>query len=256
MKNIQLRGSLPAFGWHLSVSVGVALLAALLVFVVWYPHPYEKIQGGFALFFLVISVDVVCGPLLTLVVFDAKKKRRELLADLGVVGLLQLGALIYGLHSVWLVRPIYLVFEVDRYRVVSLADIDPGDLESVRGYLPLPRWNEVHLLGVRVAKPEDADYLSQLKLSLSGQDAACRPSRWVSYEEVQSMVLERSKPIKDLSAKHPGAETLIRKAIEQTGFPENQLRWMPVQSRWSTGWTALLDVEKAKILGFVELDGF
>ena len=55
---------------HLAGSVLVAALAAALVFLVWYPHPYGLLSGGLHLFLILVSVDVVCGPLLTLVLFN------------------------------------------------------------------------------------------------------------------------------------------------------------------------------------------
>ena len=51
-----------ASGIHLLYSLGVALMAALLVFGLWYPFPYRELAGGRELFLLVISEDVVCGP--------------------------------------------------------------------------------------------------------------------------------------------------------------------------------------------------
>lgn len=47
--------------------MGVSLgLAATLVFAVWYPYPYREISGGRSLFEMVVAIDVVMGPLLTL----------------------------------------------------------------------------------------------------------------------------------------------------------------------------------------------
>ena len=55
---------------HFGLSVLLAVLAAFLVFIVWYPYPYRDISGGRDLFLLVVVVDVVMGPLLTLTVFN------------------------------------------------------------------------------------------------------------------------------------------------------------------------------------------
>jgi hypothetical protein len=58
---------------HFCISVAIALLAALLVFFVWYPNPYREISGGRELFLILVSVDVVLGPLITLAIFDRAK---------------------------------------------------------------------------------------------------------------------------------------------------------------------------------------
>ena len=79
-----------------SSSLLTICFAALLVFGIWYPYPYREISGGRELFLLVITVDVILGPLITLAVFNRKKPRSELRRDLAIVALLQLGALGYG----------------------------------------------------------------------------------------------------------------------------------------------------------------
>ena len=84
---------------HLLFSVLVAAMVAALVFGIWYPTPYGELAGGQGLFRLIVVVDVICGPLLTLVIYNPKKPRVELFRDIGLVVLIQLGALGYGLNS-------------------------------------------------------------------------------------------------------------------------------------------------------------
>ena len=91
---------------HLAISLAIASLAALLVFGWWYPHPYRDLSGGRELFTLVVAVDVVLGPLITLVIFNPAKTRRHLVMDFTVIGLLQVAALAYGLWTVFVARPV------------------------------------------------------------------------------------------------------------------------------------------------------
>ncbi|MEZ5719707.1 MAG: hypothetical protein R3E55_15010 [Burkholderiaceae bacterium] len=48
------------------------------VVFVWYPWPYDEFSGGRSLFLMLIGVDVVCGPLLTLLLVTETKPRRLL----------------------------------------------------------------------------------------------------------------------------------------------------------------------------------
>ena len=109
---------------HLGISLCIAALAAALVFGLWYPYPYGEISGGRELFLLVVAVDVVMGPLITLAIFNSTKPRRELIMDFTVVGALQLAALGYGLWTVFAARPVHLVFEYSRMSVVHAIDVD------------------------------------------------------------------------------------------------------------------------------------
>ena len=121
---VRWRERFAAAGIHLAISALIALAAAALVFGLWFPGLYRLMSGGQSLFVLVVSVDVVLGPLLTLAVFDRTRKSiRHLRMDLLVIALLQTAALGYGLHTVMAVRPVALVFEVDRFRVVTAADV-------------------------------------------------------------------------------------------------------------------------------------
>ena len=121
---------LKASSIHLGISLAIALLAALLVFGLWYPYPYREISGGRELFLILVAVDVILGPLMTLTIFNRSKPWPELRRDLAIVVLLQLAALSYGLWSVFVARPVHLVFEYDRFRVVHAVEVPPEMLAA------------------------------------------------------------------------------------------------------------------------------
>ena len=80
---------------HLAISAAIGVAVVTLMLVVWYPRPYFKAMGGDVLILLLIGVDVVIGPLITLIIFDPGKGaqvRPE--RDRA----LQLAALAYGCH--------------------------------------------------------------------------------------------------------------------------------------------------------------
>ena len=70
LSSLRFRSAIKAMGWHFGVSALVAAAVAVLVFMVWFPYPYRQLAGGTELFILVMAVDLVCGPLLTLVLFN------------------------------------------------------------------------------------------------------------------------------------------------------------------------------------------
>ena len=144
-----LKYRLRASAIHLAISLSVATLAALLVFGWWYPYPYRELSGGRELFTLVVAVDVVLGPLITLVIFNAAKTRRHLLMDFSVIGLLQVAALAYGLWTVFVARPVHLVFEYNRMAVVHAVDIEPSLLSQAPPDLQTLPWRGPTLLSLR-----------------------------------------------------------------------------------------------------------
>lgn len=240
---------------HFGASALVAVLAAVLVFGVWYPYPYRELAGGRELFLLIVAVDVVCGPLLTLVLFNPKKPRWELSMDLGIVALIQIAALAYGLYTLAVARPVYLVYEVDRFRVVSTADIQEGALNPAAGGLQRLPWWGPKVIGVR--EPRDADEkLQSLDLSLQGNEPSARPDWWVPFEENKPAVLARAKPISMLRDRHPQQTEAIDKAVRESGMPESDLRWVPLTGFKSTEWVVLVDKQSAEVRAFAPVDGF
>src|SRR5690606_7616795 len=111
-----------AFLLHLAASTLIALLALLLVFKLWYPAPLHEALGVTQIFLLLLLVDVVLGPLLTLLVYKTGKK--SLVMDLALIAALQLAALGYGLWTVAEGRPAWVVYNAGRFDVVTVVDID------------------------------------------------------------------------------------------------------------------------------------
>lgn len=255
MVRTRLRRALGAAGWHLLASALVASVAAGLVFGVWFPYPYRELVGGRELFLIVVAVDVVCGPLLTLVMFNHLKSRRELVLDMSLVALIQLAALVYGLHTVVEARPVYLAFEVDRFRAVTMADVQLDKLRPELGGLHVIGWSGPRVIGVRQPK-DNEEMMRSLDLSLGGIDQAVRPDWWVPYEEVRSRVLAKARPVSELGEKRPDQKALIDNSILESGLQEGRLRWLPITSFQSAGWVAFVDATSAEIRSFAPVDGF
>lgn len=250
-----LKSRFVAAALHLGVSLGVAALAALLVFKVWYPYPYNEIAGGRELFLLIVAVDVVLGPLLTLAVFDVAKRHRELVLDVSIIAVLQAAALTYGLWTVFIARPVYLVHEVDRFQVVIAADIDPVELQQALPELRrLPTWG-IKTIGVRKAKDSE-EMLKSIDQAMAGKDVSMRPGWWAPLGPSQlSILAERGKPVSFLRAKGPEADQKLSAALQGIGVPEEDLWAFPVVAR-SSGWSVLVNRKTQKIEGFVQVDGF
>jgi len=83
---------------HLGLSAVIFIALLYLIVFLWYPQPYFAADGGWQGVRLIIGVDLVLGPLLTLIVFKSGKP--GLRRDLTLIGLLQTVALVWG---TWLV---------------------------------------------------------------------------------------------------------------------------------------------------------
>ncbi|MDB5964929.1 MAG: FimB, partial [Polaromonas sp.] len=225
-------------------------------FGAWYPYPYRELSGGRYLFLLVVSVDVVMGPLLTLAVFNRAKPKTELRRDLAVIGLLQLTALAYGVWTVYLARPVHLVFELDRFRVVHAVDV-PQDM---LGKAP-PELRSLPLLGptlLSVREFRDAnESFDATMAALQGAELGARPDLWQAYDLAKPQVLKRARPLADLKARFPSDAVAIETALKSipSGTPLSSIGYIPMVGR-QTFWTVLVDRTTAEVIAFVPIDSF
>ena len=248
------KGRLRASGIHLGISLGIAALAAMLVFGLWYPYPYREISGGRELFLLIVTVDVVLGPLITFTVFNPRKSRREKILDFSVIGIVQLTALVYGLWTVYEARPVHTVFEYDRLRVVSAADVPPGLIDQApQGIeaLPItgPTWLSLRALSAK-------EQMDMTMAALSGFPLAAQPALWQPYAAERKAVLQAAHPVAELKTRFPAQSAIIDHALAEAGKPAEALVYLPLQARKDIVWTAILDRETAKPLAYLPLDSF
>lgn len=240
--------------WHFGGSLLVAVLAGLLVFGLWFPYPYRELAGGRELFLLVVVVDVVCGPLLTLVLYNPAKPRAELWRDLGLVVLIQLAALGYGLHVVWHARPVYLVQEVDRFKVITTSQLMDESVANLPTALQ-PPWKGGPLT-VAIRDPIDMAEKQKVMFESAqgGRDYAERPEFYLPYEGAAALkALQRAKPLAAFLDKQPSQRSAAADLAASKGLDMAQLVYLPVVGRQD--WVAVLDAQ-AQIQGFLKGDGF
>jgi len=135
-----------AFLIHLGISLSIFGVLAYLVAKVWYPDFFFQTDGGWQGLRLLLGVDLVLGPLLTLVVFRAGKP--GLRFDLTVIGILQSACLVAGVWIVHGERPLAIVYiDGSFYSVTaqSFKEVDEPvpDLSALPG--PYPKWASVEL---------------------------------------------------------------------------------------------------------------
>ena len=239
---------------HLLISLVLAGLAFILVFFVWYPEPYWIIAGGLGLFWLLVVVDAVVGPALTLVVASPKKDWKELKRDLAVIGVLQLMALCYGLYTIASARPVHVAFEVDRFRVVTAADIESERLAKAPASLRTLPWTGPTLIAA--VKPDDpAELMRATELGLAGIDLSMNPSNWREYAAQAAQAWSRAAKVSLLVEKFPSTAAPLAALAERAGMKPDDLRFLPLVARRAT-WTVVLADGGKRVLGYLPVDGF
>jgi hypothetical protein len=250
---IMWREKLRAFGVHFAVTLLVTVAAAALIFVVWFPEPFQDLAGGVRLFVLVTACDLVLGPIMSLVVYSSRKSRTALLIDYTVIGLLQLGALVYGIHNIWEARPVYLVFAKDQIEMISAGELSKEDLAEASSaqFRSLPLWGP-RLVATSVPRADRGDALFS---ALAGKDVALRPKFYVPYDTQLDAVVRTSRPLTDITSKHPALAPMLKEAIRRSGRSEENLRWLSVKHRRGFS-TALIDAKTGYPVAYLTADAY
>ncbi|MFO1415514.1 MAG: TfpX/TfpZ family type IV pilin accessory protein [Burkholderiales bacterium] len=238
-----------AFLAHLAISALIAATMVALVLALWYPPPYFAGMGGGILLRLLIGVDVVLGPLITLIVFDPRKPRLKY--DLMVIAALQVAALGYGAVVMFDARPVYNVFVKDRFDVVPANRIvDTSLARAPAQFRPLP------LAGPRIVgalPPTDPAEASDIALAAmhGGPDLSDLPHLYVDYAQVAPQVAATAKPLSMLSRQgRAHAEAVSDFAKAHPGAAN--LGFVPVKAR-TQDFSAIVDRKTGDIVGYLPL---
>lgn len=251
MSNVKPLSRWKAAGLHLLISVVIAALTGSLIYFVWYPPPYFQIAGGSTLMPLIMSVDVVIGPFLTLTVFKAGKKGLKF--DLAVIAMLQIGAFCYGIHVIAGARPVFVVAEVDRFVVVAADEVDDKDLrEAKQPQFSTRSWTGPQLVGVIVPK-QGADVFGLAISASAGKDVDKFPKYYVPYAQVADGLMAHSHPLATLIKKQTAQASLIERFVAHSGESLADLAYLPLKGRL-TSYTMVVSTKTHQPLAALAVD--
>ncbi len=239
---------------HLALSVVVLTAIAALLGWRWDPPGLFQMAQADKLLLIIAGVDVVMGPLLTLIVYRQGKK--SLKFDLAVIALLQLAAMAYGLGTVWQSRPVYLVAMEDRFRMVFANELEPEDLaKGAPQYRSLP-WLTVEPIAALVptdkAKRQDLLFLTLD----TGKDIHLLPEFYGPFAAIAPKLLAQAPSARDFAAQLQGEEAdRFDAAVRATGRPPEALRVVPVSSHRGEA-TMLVDARDATPLKPVAIEAW
>ena len=223
----------------------------LVVYQYWYAGPLAAVAGVGTILVLLLAVDVSLGPIMTFMVFDRRKK--SLPMDLALIGLVQLLALGYGLHTVEAGRPHYLVFVKDRFEAVSRADLQAEDLQAAASNPQVqrdwfgPRWS--------AANPPADEKLRQdvlVESAFGGRDLQHFPQWYEPLENQKETVKARALDLKALRELNPDDQTVLDAALKKAGLSDAETGYLPLKGEESDA-TVLVDRKDGRVLDVLPL---
>jgi hypothetical protein len=221
---------------HLLISAGIAAGVLALMLGVWYGPTLFQAMGGAGLALILIGVDVVLGPALTLVVFRSGK--RGLKFDLAAIALFQLAALLYGCYVVSLARPAFIVFVKDQFQVASVAELEPGQLAEAK----YPQFRSASWSGPVLVYgdwPQNFEEQQQLMFAaLAGADLQHFPKHYAPYAQGRDQILAKAQPLPGVRRTEPEVARRIDEWLARSGVDAQNLRYLRLRGR--NAWVAVL----------------
>jgi hypothetical protein len=229
---------------HFGLSAAIFVALAYVVVAVWYPGMFFRIDGGWQGMRILILVDLVLGPLLTLIVFKAGKP--GLKVDLALIGAIQLSCLAAGTWIVKSERPIAVVY-VDGYFFTMSKDsytelgLQPPELSEIPG--PSPKW-------VMVELPSDAVEQAELREDMWKKKRPLRTltDRYVAFDASKLRDSE-AYPLTQLQDQDREAK-LIDAWLEKHGGTLADYEFFPIGTRYAFTFLGF-DSNERKMLGLL-----
>jgi hypothetical protein len=231
-----------AAGIHFLICATVGLALWFLLRTIWYPSPLFRAVGGETIFLMLLGIDIVLGPLLTLVVWKDNDPRTR--RDLIVVACLQVAAVVYGLNTLWEGRPVYIVALGRHYELLQASDIHDKDLEEAGQHLPRfgPKW-----VGVKDA----TDLKEKEKIAFAGladRDYGHFPKYHAPIESMAEEIVKKGKKISELKRFNPDGASQIDSWLKERGQSDESVIYQGLRTR-AQEMAVVMDAKTAKVIG-------
>lgn len=235
---------------HLGLSGAIVASVLAVVFFVWYPGWSFRVAGAVSPVMIMVGVDLVLGPLLTLIIY--KEGKPGLKFDLAFIATVQILALSYGSYTLYGARPHFLVFAVDRVVMVARRNVD----EAAITYPEIKDTAPTSIIKVFARAPEDPEAFQEFLNSTLFQGKADLEYRTEFWEPW----LAGAGPIRDtitlLDEFEPANEDEARevaRATDRFAAAHPRLGFLPVGGL-EEDLGLLIDVESLEVLGVIRVN--
>ena len=252
-----------AFIYHFIFSF--LLIGGLSFFIVtlWYPDIWASELGGYKLVFMILMLDLGVGPLCVALSYKAHKSYKEKILDVSVITLCQLAFFSWGAWTVSISRPVYIVFDTDRFEMAVDQDIDRAKLPETGMFsaLPLLRRVQMAVVDLETTVPDENERIEVSNDTIFGVDQSKIPKYYVPYEGANiQKVLKMAKGY-ELFSKNTEAKAQADAIIQKHKMTEDQFKWLPIryfspQDQSQLFMTVVIDSQTAEIIDYILLDPY
>ena len=233
---------------HLVLSILLVGLVIGSILFFFFPQLFIGITDFKEIALIILTVDLILGPLLTFVVFQPNKK--SLKFDLSVIAAIQLSALVYGAYALFQVHPVYITFNIDRFTVISAKDAEPEKA----------KYDEFNISKLATAKlafakmPDDLKKQNEVTLTaaLGGGDLEQRVEYYEPYEDNINQIISKGINTELIFAAADSDEA-IHTFLDQHENHLKDLVFLPIINNRKDA-IIVLDKKSAKPIGTINSD--
>ena len=208
-------------------------------------------MGGKKLIYLIAGVDIFLGPLLTLAIFDSKKKLIKF--DLACIALIQIVAMSYGLYVMLQARPIFTVFNKDAFYVASVVDIVPSELAKGSR----EEWRTASLTGPKLvaSSPNHKNKFEKMFYETESQTGTMQqyPRFYDEYKNHIQDVIKAGKPLSQLIEKNDKNKNLIKNFSNDLKRPIEDFLYLPIYSMTGS-MSAIVDRKTGELIKIIDIE--
>jgi len=219
------------------------------VFLVWYPHPFFILEGLVQIVWVLVGVDIVLGPTLTLVVFKTGKP--GLKRDLSIIAAIQIFGFIYGAHTFYVERPAFaVIYDFDYFQVIPASEMkDLGKLDPALGHS--------NLGGPTIVYVEPPTGIDSLKNILEEMKKGAPPIhlRPEFYKPLKGYINKRFWSSRDLDKLQttPENETVISQFKSEYGERVKDFAYIPISGN-RTSRLLVIDRKSETVVDTIGID--
>ena len=235
-----------AFAIHFAISLVIFFILLFFILAQWYPEPLFSNDGGWRVIRIIIGVDLILGPVLTLMVFKVGKPGLKF--DLAMIAIVQALALSWGVWVTYNERPVAYVYTLDYFTPVPAYQLAEQGITSKE----LKKYGDSSPVYIYSDIPKEKVSQSIVKSMKAGKPL------YLLTEYYKNMSSEQSKILKDGSMNlekyvkdKPKLKQLYKNALLST--VQTNVSYLALHSRekWNT---VIFDLDKMKIIGSIDIE--
>ena len=224
-----------AFVLHLALSL---LIFSSLIYVMalyWFPGELFFMDGGYEGIKLVAMVDLVLGPLLTLLLF--KRGKPSLVFDLSVVACLQIAALAYGFYATYNQRIVAYVYAENRFNTLTIAEHRESNERLIaKGVEPvaIKKFGDQFPVSVYTRAFDKETYGEYLESIFNDFPAAReRSDQYLDLQQHHDALAQRQLTPQELE--QAGKLELVESLIQSEDYTIEEVEFYPLKARYESG---------------------